>query len=182
MLFVEIDEMTPCLVDALTGDRVDTEVVRIVRNSFLSKFTEKNGWYTNWGKLINKGCEVYALVVKGTMSIQGLIALHNDDNMKAIFIDWACASPHNNKQKTDNVLYKGIGGHLFAIAAQLSFERGYDGFISGFAANRKLMEHYCAKLGAQPICQLHEYQIAVFPHEAVRIMEVYDYEWTEEKL
>ena len=116
------------------------------------------------------------------MSIQGLIALHNDDNMKAIFIDWACSSPHNNKLKTNNVLYKGVGGHLFAIAAQLSFERGYDGFISGFAANRKLMEHYCTNLGAQPICQLHEYQIAIFPQEAAELREVYDYEWTDEEL
>lgn len=182
MLHVEIDELTPCLVDALTGEQVSTEVVQIVRKSFLDKFKKNNGWYTDWGNLLNKGCEVYALVLKGTLSIQGLIALHNDDNMQAIFIDWACASPHNNKMRTDNVLYKGIGGHLFAIAAQLSFERGYEGFISGFAANKKLMDHYCDKLGAQAICQLHEYQIAVFPHESAQIREVYDYEWTDDKL
>lgn len=182
MLYVLIDELTPCLEDALTGEYIDTEVVQIVRKSFLSKFKKANGWYTNWGDLLDNGSEIYALVLKGTLSIQGLIALHNDDNMKAIFIDWACTNPHNNKLQNEDILYKGVGGHLFAIAAQLSFERGYDGFISGFAANKKLMDHYCEKIGAEAICQLHQYQIAIFPDKATKLREVYDYEWTEEKL
>lgn len=48
MVNVLIDEITPCLKDALTGDVVETEVVAIQRKSFLSKFCKKNGWYVNW--------------------------------------------------------------------------------------------------------------------------------------
>ena len=44
------------------------------------------------------------------------------------------------------------------------------------------MRHYCEKLGAQAICQLHQYQVAVFPQEVAQLREVYDYEWADEKL
>lgn len=47
MINVWIDDLTPCLKDYETGDFVATEVIRIRRKSFLSKFNKKNGWYTN---------------------------------------------------------------------------------------------------------------------------------------
>lgn len=61
---VHIDDFTPCLKDNSTGELVDTEVVRIRRSSFLSKYNKQNGWYVNWGSLA-KNSEIYALVVKG---------------------------------------------------------------------------------------------------------------------
>ena len=45
MVTVWLDEITPCLKDAVTGDIVETEVLQIQRKSFLKKFNEKNGWY-----------------------------------------------------------------------------------------------------------------------------------------
>ena len=38
-----IDSLTPCLKNVLTGDIVETEVVRVKRKSFLSKFNERTG-------------------------------------------------------------------------------------------------------------------------------------------
>lgn len=51
-LDVRIDDFTPCLKDNLTGEVVNTEVIRIRRKSFLSKFNRKSGWYVNWGKIV----------------------------------------------------------------------------------------------------------------------------------
>ena len=51
MVTVWLDEITPCLKDALTGDLVETEVLQIQRTSFLKKFNQKNGWYINWADL-----------------------------------------------------------------------------------------------------------------------------------
>ena len=48
MINVLVDEFTPCLKDANTGELVQTEVIRIRRKSFLKKYNKKNGWYTNW--------------------------------------------------------------------------------------------------------------------------------------
>ena len=75
MINVWIDEMTPCLKDGLTGERIQTEVLRVKRKSFLQKFNKKNGWYANWSELLKDGAEIYALVIAGTVDIQGLIAL-----------------------------------------------------------------------------------------------------------
>ena len=89
---VLIDVFTPCLKDILTGEVVNTEVIRIRRKSFLSKFNRKSGWYVNWGKIVEE-YEVYALVLEGTVDIQGLVALKRNDELKAMYIAWMCTAP-----------------------------------------------------------------------------------------
>ena len=114
---VYIDDFTPCLKDNVTGELVDTEVIRIKRSSFLEKYNKKNGWYIDWSQL-TKNSEVYALVIKGTVDIQGLVSLQNNPDAGALYIQWMCTSPQNNKQLTDTPKYSGVGGHLFAIAGK----------------------------------------------------------------
>ena len=67
MITVYIDEITPCLRDTITGDFLDTEVVRLKRKSFLSKFNKKTGWYVNWGKMPSnvEGYNVWRMPVPG---------------------------------------------------------------------------------------------------------------------
>lgn len=181
MINVLIDEITPCLKDARTGELVQTEVIRITRKSFLKKYNEKNGWYTDWDKLLDEN-EVYALVVEGSVDIQGLAAVAKDENAKACYVSWLCASPENNHQITEDVKYKGVGGHLFAIAAKKSVDFGFDGMMYGFAANKQLLDHYIEKFNAEFIGILHPFQFAIDEENAKNIMEVYTYEWTDEKL
>ena len=181
MLYAWIDEFTPCLKDAKTGELIQTEVVRVVRESFLRKYNESNGWYVDWASLLAEN-EVYALVVKGTVDIQGLVAVADDNDAGALYVSWACACPENNKLITDEPRYKGVGGHLFAIAAQVSIDHGYDGYLYGFAANAKLLKHYVDVFGAEHIGVLHPYQIAIDAARAKRIIEEYDYEWTDGKI
>lgn len=181
MINVWIDEFTPCLKDTKTGELVQTEVLRIRRKTFLRKYNKRNGWYVNWADLLDEA-EVYALVVEGSVDIQGLVALACNSDMGAVYIDWMCASPENNKQITDNVRYLGVGGHLFAIAAQKSMDYGFAGLIYGFAANKKLLEHYVEVFHGEFIGMLHPYQFAIDEENAQKIMEVYDYEWTDEQI
>lgn len=47
----------------------------------------------------------------------------------AVKIHWVVANPKSNGNLTKNKEYKGIGAHLFAIAAKISFDKGYDGFV-----------------------------------------------------
>ena len=75
-----------------------------------------------------------------------------------------------------------MGGHLFAIAAQRSDELGYDGYITGFAANMELVNHYKSTFNAEHIGMLHPYQIIISEKEAHKIREAYDYEWTDDEL
>lgn len=179
MICVEIDELVPCLIDNETGEVVETEVIRIKRASFLSKYNKKTDWYVNWADLLKEN-EVYAIVLKGTVAIQGLIALRPDDNMRAVFITWMVAAPHNNPEISSQKRYNGLGGHLFAVAAKRSDDFGYDGATTGFAANQELMQHYCSTFNAEAICMLHPYQIFIPEEEGAKIQEVYNYDWTDE--
>ena len=181
MIHALIDELTPCLKDAYTGELVQTEVIRIRRKSFLKKYNKKNGWYTNWEKLIDEN-EIYALVVEGTVDIQGLIAITRNDDVGALYINWMCASPNNNKLLKEDVKYLGVGGHLFAIAAKKSIEFGYKGYMYGFAANEELLRHYVRAFHGEVLGILHPYQFAIDEESAKEIMEVYDYEWMDEEI
>lgn len=181
MINVMIDEFTPCLKDAKTGELVQTEVIRIKRKSFLRKYNKKNGWYVNWESLLNEN-EIYALVEEGSVDIQGMVAVAKDNDMSALYIAWMCTNPENNKLIADEIKYYGVGGHLFAIAAQKSIEYGFGGFMYGFAADKELLEHYVNVFNGEYIGVLHPYQFAIDEESAAKIMEVYDYEWTDEEI
>ena len=179
MITVDIDELTPCLVDNESGEIVETEAIRIKRRTFLEKYNETTGWYVNWANLLQEN-EIYALVLKGTVSIQGLVALRPDDNMKAVFVTWMVAAPHNNLQKCDKKRYTGVGGHLFAIATEKSLQYGFECAITGFAANKELVEHYSKAFNAELIGLLHPYQIFINEEDGRKIMEAYTYDKTDE--
>ncbi len=181
MISVVIDELTPCLVNNETGEIVSTEVVKVGRKSFLSKYNKRTGWYINWAKLANEN-EIYALVIKGTVDIQGLVALRPITDFQAVFITWMCTAPHNNHMITQRPKYSGVGGHLFSIAADFSERMGFGGTVTGFAANSDLVIHYHEKFQAECISALHPYQILIDEINARNIMEVYDYEWTDDEL
>lgn len=178
---VYIDGFTPCLKDNATGELIDTEVIRIKRSSFLEKYNKKNGWYIDWSQLSGNS-EIYALVIKGTVDIQGLVSVQNNPEAGALYIQWMCTAPQNNKKLTETPKYTGVGGHLFSIAGKKSVEYGYGGEVFGFAADQELLEHYVKNLGAEPICMLHQFHFGIFEDKMKKIMEVYTYEWTDEQL
>ncbi|MBR6855801.1 MAG: hypothetical protein IKN03_10525 [Fibrobacter sp.] len=171
-----LDEIVPCLKDTETGEIKETVVFRIESRSFLKKFNEKNGWGINWIDVPNK-VEVFALALKENNEIQGLVGVKNDKNSIAAYIHWACTAPHNNKLLNGTQKYTGVGGHLFAIAADKSIQWGYEGAIHGFALNKKLLKHYIEILGAVFLGALHEYQFFVNEKAAKQLLETYTYEW-----
>lgn len=181
MINVWIDEITPCLKDNKTGQLIETEVMKIRRKSTLSAYNKKNGWYVDWTTLFNEN-EIYALVIKGTYDIQGLVAVKSEPDMYAQFVSWMVTAPHNNKMFVEKKKYNGVGGHLFAIAVQLSIENGYGGYITGFASNKTLEEHYIEQFGAEHIGMLHEYQFSINEINGKKIKEMYTYEFSKNEL
>ena len=181
MVTVEIDEITPCLKDVLTGDIIETEVLQVQRVSFLKKFNKRNGWYIDWAKLA-KDCEIYALVIAGTVDIQGLVAIQPHKESCSAYITWMVAAPHNNKDLVGQQKYYGVGGHLFAVAIRKSIEYGFDGCVMGYAASEKLLQHYTKWFGAEYIGMLHRYQFMIEGVSARKVVEEYVYEWSNDKL
>ena len=182
MIIFKIDEVTPCLKDAETGEIFETEVVRIRRKSFLSKFNKKTGWYVNWSRF-PEGTEVYALVLKGTMSIQGMVALTYDNDAKAVYVLWGCTAPENNVWEYGKKKYSGVGGHLLAIASDLSVKAGFDGFIVAEAMDEELFNYYITEFGALPLPPVNNpYRFMISDVMSKKLREVYDYEWTDENI
>ena len=184
MIPFTIDELTACLKDVETGDMVETEVIRVRRKSFLSKFNEKTGWYVNWAKF-PKEIEIYALVLKGTVDIQGMVAIEPHEDAHAVHIHWACTAPHNNIWENGRQKYSGVGGHLFAIAGNKSVEYGFDGYIFAEAMNEKILAHYQKNFQAEVFpfgVPPHPYRFIINEINMARIMEEYNYEDTDEEI
>lgn len=173
-----IDEIVSCLKDTETGDIKETVVFKIQSRAYLKKFQKSNGWHINWNE-IPKNVEVYALALKDTNEIQGLVGIRNDKDSYAAYIHWACTAPHNDKYEYGKKKYSGVGGHLFAIAADKSIEWGYEGAMHGFAANEELLNHYLEVFHAEYLGMLHQYQFFIDEKQAKELLEVYHYEWNE---
>lgn len=177
---IEIDGLVPCLKDVKTGEYVDTEVSRITNRKELKGYNKKTGWYTNWANA-PKDVEIYKLCVKGDDTIQGLIGLIPDDSHQAVHLYWGVAAPHNNAflLKGRQKKYEGVGGHLFAIAAEKSLDYGYGGAMYGYAANVDLLKLYTEKYGARHLPVEHQYEVFFDEAAAINILKEYSYEWKE---
>lgn len=171
-----IDEIVPCLKDTETGEVKETVVFKIESRAYLKKFREDNGWRINW-KDVPSDVEVYALALKDNNEIQGLVGVKNDVNSNAAYLHWACTAPQNNKHDFGKQKYVGVGGHLFAIAADKSVQWGYAGALHGFALNKQLLEHYINVFHAEYLGMLHQYQFFIDEENAKKLLEVYHYEW-----
>lgn len=180
MITFTVDEIVPCLKELETGDLYETEVIRIKRKSILSKYNKRNGWQINWNNF-SANTEIYALVLKGTNDVQGLIAIQYDDSAKAVYIAWGCTAPQNNIWQYGKQKFSGVGGHLLAIASELSVRHGYEGFIYGEAMDKKLFDYYCNNFGAMYLPPLHNpYRFMLSDEATAYLREVYNYDWTED--
>lgn len=168
------DKRSPCLVDVATGKIVETHVAKIDRFA-LKRYTQRNGWGVDWHEY-SKSCEVFGVYVNEDDEPQGLIAL--EYKRGATYVGFAQAAPQNDKHALDGQpkRYEGVGGHLFALAVEQSSKNGGDGAVFGYAANARLLKHYCEKLGAQHLPIYHEYQFIIEDDASRKLLEKYTYE------
>lgn len=137
---IRIDELTDCLIERQTGNLVDTYYEK--RNVPI-KQKDFKGWKFDWSKPEKNGYDIYELFLKDSETVQGRIAYRIDGGVADV--DIVESAPQNMGH---NGKYKGVGGHLFALACQASFEAGCDGFVA-FTAKTNLIEHYKESLGAK---------------------------------
>ncbi len=173
-----IDECTPCLTRVSTGEICKTEVITLKNKTFLKQFNKKTYWYVNWSKF-EDDVVIKALVLKGTLDIQGMIAMKDEPTAKAVHVLWGCTAPQNNIWRFGQKEYSGVGGHLFAIAGQYSVDCGYRGFIFGEGMDAKVTEYYIKEFNAEPFefgYPPHPYRIIISENAMKPIMKEYDYE------
>lgn len=164
---IEIDEFTPCLIEKTTGKIIQTSYA-VAEIYELEKLKEK-GWRFNWLAEDLKNTTVYKLLTKGN-SIEGLVAVTDFSRSRALYVNLAESAPHN---KGLNKTYEGVGGHLFAIAANESKNRGYGGYLFMDAKNKELVKYYSEKFGATLLGMPHPYRMFIDEENASELLKIY---------
>ena len=146
---IEIDSLTDCLIERSSGKQFDTEF-RLVAKTITKEDAlnlQKEDWLFDWSIPHSDNCEIYALTLKDSTEIEGLIALKHFRNQFFTFVELVETAPHNYGH---NGKYIGVGAHLFAIACKLSWDVGNEGYVQ-FIAKSALVEHYQKTLHAKNI-------------------------------
>ncbi|MBK9632042.1 MAG: hypothetical protein IPO62_13430 [Saprospiraceae bacterium] len=142
-IHIWIDSLTNSIVNTISGDSLPTEVTEIKSSDF-KMITKSRGWNFNWkAEAKSVDTSVYKLtVINNPDIIQGLISIQ--DKFDHIFVNIIENAPFNIGK---NKLYEGVPGNLFAFACKMSWDCGYQGFVS-FISKTALMEHYNKTIGA----------------------------------
>lgn len=140
---IEIDKLTRSIENAITGDSFKTDVLPLASKD-LKQFN-KIDWLFDWkAEAKNKDKLVYKLsIIDNPNVLQGLMSLQ--DRGDHIFMHLIESSKFNRGARK---VYNGVPGNLVAYACKLSFDKGYDGYVS-FESKTKLIEHYQQTLGAE---------------------------------
>ena len=139
----EVDRLTNSIQNTISGDSFSTDVSRLIKAD-LKQITKKNGWSFNWkSELEDNAREVYKLTITNNPNIiQGLLSFTIQPDH--IYMDLLESAPFNRGK---NKLYEGVAGNLVAYACKISFQQGYNGYVS-FTSKTKLIDHYSKTLGA----------------------------------
>jgi hypothetical protein len=143
LLDFRIDGLTNSIQNTISGDSFQTEV-SLFTQADAKIITRKGGWQFNWKtELADHSKEVYKLsIVNNPDIIQGLVCLSiRPDHVLMNLVESAPFNIGKNK------IYESVAGNLVAYACKISFQRGFEGFVS-FTAKTRLIEHYEKTLGA----------------------------------
>lgn len=168
---IQIDRFTPCLLERASGALVTTSYAPATETEL--RGLKKKGWLFNWTGKDLREAEVYKLLIQGDNQIQGLVAIKKEERNTAYHLLLAESAPQN---RGDNKAFEGVGGHLFAIAAEKSRQAGYEGFIYFEAKNMDLVRHYADKFGAALIGMPHEYSMVIDEEAAAELLRAYTLE------
>ena len=145
-----IDRLTNSILNTVSGDSFQTEVIRL-NKSDLRNITKSKGWNFNWKQEFDEiKKEVYKLtIVNNPNIIQGLLSVTIENDH--VFMDLLESAPFNiGKHK----IYEGVAGNLVAYACKISFQKGFEGYVS-FTAKSKLIMHYEKTLGDRKSTRLN---------------------------
>lgn len=164
-LEIEIDRLTNSVQNTISGDSFATDVFEVVKAD-LKNVVKANGWKFDWKAEVKEADrKVYKLTIKDNPNIiQGLASI--SDYGDHFYLHLVESAPFNlGKRK----LYVGVPGNLFAFTCKLSWDKGYEGFVS-FQSKTKLIEHYESSLGATHV---GGHKMVIFPKAALQLIKKY---------
>jgi hypothetical protein len=122
----EVDALTNSIRNTVSGDSFRTEVLLLTKAD-LNQLTSKNGWNFDWkAELEDNTKDVYKLTIGGNPNIiQGLVSF--TVNADHIYMNLLENVPFNLGR---NKLCEGVAGNLVAFVCKISFQKGFDGYVS----------------------------------------------------
>ncbi|MCU0361334.1 MAG: hypothetical protein MUF75_11580 [Bacteroidia bacterium] len=164
-LDVKIDRLTNSILNCISGDSFPTDV-QLISRAELKNINKKKGWLFNWSIEKNHSDrQLYKLTIRNNPEIiQGIVSI--SDFKDHYYIHLIESAPFNLGK---NKLYEGVPGNLFAFTCKLSWDNGYQGFVS-FTSKTKLIDHYEKTLGANHV---GKNKMVIFPQEALKLIKKY---------
>lgn len=161
---IEIDKLTRSIENAVSGDSFKTEILKLSAKDI--KSINKIDWLFDWkaeSKAENKS--VFKLVIVDNPNIlQGLISVR--DKGDHIFMHLIESNRFN---RGSGKIYLGVPGNLVAFACKLSFDKGYEGYVS-FESKTKLIDYYKQTLGEE---LLFGNMMAIDTNAATKLIDQY---------
>jgi hypothetical protein len=160
MVNILIDELTNSIRHRITNKSVETVIERIKP----TEIAYLKNWQFDW-QYENRNNDIYKLTVKELSDeIQGVISI--EIRKGYVFVSLVENAPFNIGR---NGIYEGVAGNLFAYACKLSYELGFEGFVS-FVAKTELIEHYNKKIFAKLVSGQ---TMVIEPLEALQLIRQY---------
>ncbi len=128
------------LVNVKTGEKINGRIKKLT-NSQVKKLQGSKKFQFDWS--LEEANEVYAIKRTGNNELLGLISLTDVAEELRIHINLIESVIHH--QGKDNEI-DGIPGCLIGFACEMSFKRGYDGFVS-LTPKTRLVDYYHKKFG-----------------------------------
>jgi len=162
---VNIDKLTNSILNTISGDSFPTDVHPLSKSD-LKSITKRNKWLFDWkNEFQMDDRKVFKLTIRNNPDIiQGLVSI--SDYGDHFYLHLIESAPFNLGRKK---LYEGVPGNLFAFTCKISWDRGYQGFIS-FTSKSRLLVHYQETLGATHI---GGQKMVIFPKEALKLIKKY---------
>ena len=128
------------LVDTKTGNKINGKIKKLTKAQ-VKKLKGEKKFEFDWP--LEEANEVYAIVRSGSTELLGLISLTDVSEELRIHINLIeSAIPYRGKEKEID----GIPGCLIGFACEMSFKKGYDGFVS-LVPKTRLVNYYQKKFG-----------------------------------
>jgi hypothetical protein len=160
MVNILIDELTNSIRHRATNTSVETVIEKIK----ITEINQLKNWQFDW-QYESRQNDIYKLTVNDLPDeIQGVISI--EVRKGYVFVSLIENAPFNIGK---HGVYEGVAGNLFAYACKLSYEMGFEGFVS-FVAKTELIEHYKKKILAKLVSGQ---TMVIEPLEALQLIRQY---------
>lgn len=150
------------LIDTKTGKKLDATIEKLIKSA-IKKLKGNKKFTFDWSLEIEN--DVYKINLIDEEEILGLVSIIDYPEEFRLHINLIESSKEHREKKK---LLDNIPGCLIAFVCQLSFERGYEGFVS-LVPKTELVKYYKERYGFEQMGN----QMAVYYELSNSIIEKY---------